>query len=143
MSTLTASDGQWTNGASLTRQWQRCNSDGTGCQDIDGASAPTYILTQSDEGHAIGLQVTATNLTGSTRASAKPTAVVAPVLPVNTHRPVITGTAQRSARLSSGEGRPLATASFGHRCSRRSLRRPVGALCGPSRSGGSAASRAP
>src|SRR5262249_54646917 len=64
--TLTATPGTWT-GAPTSYQysWQRCNSSGSSCGTIGGATASTYVLTTDDFGHRFRVQVTATNSLGT------------------------------------------------------------------------------
>ena len=85
--TLTADPGEWT-GAPTSYQyaWQRCNSGGTGCGTISGATGTTYLLGAADNGHTIRVEVTATNTLGtSLPAYSAPTALVlsVPDAPVN------------------------------------------------------------
>jgi hypothetical protein len=68
---LTGTSGTWTNAPTYAYQWQRCAADGGACSDILGAGGTTYIAVAADEGHAIGLTVTATNGGGSTDARAR------------------------------------------------------------------------
>jgi len=60
--TLTASTGSWSNRpASFAYQWDDCNSDGTGCTAVSGASSSSHLLTAGDVGHTVEVQVTAAN----------------------------------------------------------------------------------
>ena len=85
--TLTAGDGTWTGTAPLDfdYQWQRCDADGTDCVDIAGATDDSYDLTDADVGHAIRVEVTASNAAGDDGATSAPTAAVAPG-PARQHR---------------------------------------------------------
>ncbi|MHB1834928.1 MAG: hypothetical protein ACYCXW_08175, partial [Solirubrobacteraceae bacterium] len=81
--TLAADGGSWSNQpTSLSYQWERCSSAGTGCVAIPGATAVVYQLTAADEGFEITVAVTAGNSSGTTTAQATPTAVVTGLLPV-------------------------------------------------------------
>ena len=64
--TLTTTNGTWTGTPTptYTRQWRR---DG---DDIDGATATTYVLVAEDEGADIDVVVTATNSGGAVTATA-------------------------------------------------------------------------
>ncbi len=75
---LTAGHGYWTNSpTSYSYQWQRCNSGGTACQPISGATTQGYTATTADVGSTIRVQETAANSEGaSTPAFSEPTAVV-------------------------------------------------------------------
>lgn len=79
--TLTASDGLWTNAASsYAFQWLRCDSSGANCQPIAGAVAPTYVVTDTDIGSTLRVDVTATNAVAtSVPAQSAPTAIVTAV----------------------------------------------------------------
>ena len=99
-STLSATPGNWTNSpTTVALQWQRCDADGSGCQPISGQSSSSYLLTLADEGHAITVQVSATNTSGTATANAKATAAVAGIPPISTHIPVIAGTPAQSTAL--------------------------------------------
>src|SRR5579875_3413990 len=67
--TLTASTGSWTGSpTSYTYQWRDCDS-GTGCVNIAGATASSYTVQSTDQGHTLGVTVTATNAYGSSAAN--------------------------------------------------------------------------
>jgi hypothetical protein len=93
--TLTASSGTWTNTpTSYTYAWELCNSSGTGCSAISGATTTSGATTANyqippsgDAGDTIEVQVTASNAGG---ASALPE-------PVSTPTAVITVALQEKA----------------------------------------------
>jgi hypothetical protein len=68
-STLTASSGTWTGtpDPSLSYQWQRCDSSGA-CSDMSGATRKTYVVSSSDAGSQLRVDVTGTNTAGSAGA---------------------------------------------------------------------------
>jgi hypothetical protein len=73
---LTVSNGTWSPApTSLVRQWQRCDSDGTGCSNIDGATGRTYGVRSADVGHRLRALVTARTSGGSAAAATGVTAV--------------------------------------------------------------------
>jgi hypothetical protein len=75
---LTASDGSW-NGStpiSYRYQWEGCDSTGSSCAAIAGASSASYSPSTGDVGHAIRVAVSAQNTVGQTTASSAPTSVV-------------------------------------------------------------------
>lgn len=64
---LTCSQGQVDGQApTVTRQWLRANADGSGVQEIAGATAATYTITGADQGRKLLCRVTATDGGGST-----------------------------------------------------------------------------
>jgi hypothetical protein len=103
--TLTTTNGTWNGGASsFSYQWQRCSSSGTGCADISGATATTYLLTAADGGHTVRSTVRATNVNGlSSPASSAATAVIA-AQPASTGSPVVSGTTAVGKTLSTSNG---------------------------------------
>lgn len=77
--TLSASSGAWTGLTTnaFAYQWSRCNSNGTSCAGISGATGQSYGVGQVDAGNALRVSVTATNPTGSTSAVSAASAVAA------------------------------------------------------------------
>lgn len=76
-SQLDASEGSWEHApTSIVYQWLRCDSGGASCVPISGATSHTYQATTADVGHAIEVEVTATNVTGHASAASAPTGVV-------------------------------------------------------------------
>ena len=65
--TLTASTGTWsgTTPMTFTYQWQRCNTSGTSCVAVAGATSSTYLVSAADIGSTLRVVVTATNGAGS------------------------------------------------------------------------------
>jgi hypothetical protein len=65
---LSATSGDWTgDGAPLTYQyqWQDCDSSGTSCEDIAGATDAGYVPTVTDVGSSLRVVVTASDSTGA------------------------------------------------------------------------------
>lgn len=63
---LAAHHGIWTdNPTSYSYQWQLCDSSGSSCSAIPGATASSYTLTQQDVGQTIRVQESATNIVGT------------------------------------------------------------------------------
>jgi RHS repeat-associated protein len=77
---LSLSTGTWSGGSiAYGYQWERCNSSGSECSAIPGATNTSYTPLLSDVGHTIVGQITATNGGGSSTAvTAASSAVPAP-----------------------------------------------------------------
>jgi hypothetical protein len=77
--TLTTSNGAWSSSTSLsyTYLWQRCDTSGAHCSNINGASSNQYKLASGDVGHTMRAVVTAHNHDGGTSATSPQTGVVA------------------------------------------------------------------
>jgi hypothetical protein len=104
--TLTADDGTWSGSTPLSyaHQWRRCNADGSGCADIDGATQPTYTLGATDVGHALRVVVTASNTAGATSAASPATEPASAARPAVVTAPTISGTARDGATLTADPG---------------------------------------
>ncbi|HEX8647230.1 MAG TPA: hypothetical protein VF715_10035, partial [Thermoleophilaceae bacterium] len=104
--TLTAGHGTWSGTPAIGYgyRWTRCDTGGTNCSEITGATSQTYELTPADVGSTIRVVVTATNAAGDTVADSVQTAVVVARPPVNTAAPVITGDAEEGETLSATTG---------------------------------------
>jgi len=104
-STLTVSNGTWSNSpTNFTYQWQRCSST-TSCTDIANALGQSYVVRNADGGFRIRADVTATNADGQATAHSNLTSVVeASGAPVNTVRPSITGDAIVGETLTAENG---------------------------------------
>ena len=76
---LSEQHASWTSSpTAYAYQWQDCNTTGTGCVNIPGATKQSYILGAGDVGHTVVVVETASNSGGSgVPSSSAPTAVVA------------------------------------------------------------------
>jgi hypothetical protein len=78
--TLRVTNGSWSpTPTSYGHQWQRCDSDGTGCLNIAGATGQTYGVRLADVGHRLRALVTARTSSGNTTVASAPSSVVAAV----------------------------------------------------------------
>ncbi len=105
--TLSASTGSWTGTPTITYayQWEMCDSSGSDCSSISGATSPGYTLVSADVGSTIRVAVAASNAGGtSSPTPSNATPVVAATAPVNSAVPVITGTAQDGQTLTASTG---------------------------------------
>lgn len=102
---LTASQGSWSNSPTLfAYQWQRCDSAGSNCANLAGATTDSYALVRDDIGSTIRFAVTATNPYGHASATSAQTAVVLTASPINTAVPTFTGTASQGQQLTASQG---------------------------------------
>lgn len=103
---LTATGGEWSGEepTSYGYQWESCNEYGESCSSISGATASTYILTESDATHTVRVLVTATDAgAGSAKAASFPLTVSAATL-LNVAAPSISGTYEAQRPLSTDRG---------------------------------------
>jgi hypothetical protein len=119
--TLSASPGSWSNSpTAYAYQWEQCDSSGTGCTAIAGATGSTYVLSAGDVGHTIVVQVTASNAggPGAPASSAASGVISAPppsaTAPKDVSAPVISGTAVSGYTLSASEGTWTGTAPISY-----------------------------
>jgi len=73
---LSVSNGSWSTAATFTRQWQRCNSDGASCLNIDGATGQAYGVRTIDVGNRLRALVTAHTSNGQTTIASSTSDVV-------------------------------------------------------------------
>ena len=75
--TLRVSNGSWSpQPTSFTRQWQRCDADGTACLNISGATGQTYGVRIDDVGHRLRALVTAHSALGNTTVASSTSPLV-------------------------------------------------------------------
>ena len=106
--TLSTTNGSWTgNPTNYSYAWQDCDTSGSNCTNITGATSSDYKLGSGDVGHTLRAVVTATNPGGSTPATSAQTATVTAAsspAPQNTAVPTISGTAQAGDQLTASSG---------------------------------------
>jgi len=103
--TLQASTGTWS-GVSLngfSYQWSRCNSNGSSCASISGATGQSYGVGQADLGDAVRVTVTATNPIGSANATSAASVIAATVVQTASFNAVL--------RVNQEVNRPSRTSS--------------------------------
>jgi hypothetical protein len=112
-STLTASQGTWTNApTSYTYQWVRCPRDGgnpagSNCAVIGGASTTSYVVAQADVDRRLRVRVTAANADGERTVASNATALIRAAdtgRPVNVQPPTLSGTAAEGSALRVSPG---------------------------------------
>jgi hypothetical protein len=106
---LSGTPGIWSGSpTSYAYAWKDCNSGGTGCVPIPGATLSSYIVGPADAGDTIVLAVTAYHNSLSASATSSPTAVVttpsAPGAPASTAAPQLSGGAQEGQTLAATAG---------------------------------------
>jgi hypothetical protein len=107
--TLSVSKGTWdgTNPMSFAYQWQRCNTVGSACIDVPGATASSYTLLNGDVAKTFRARVTATNSgagAGSASATSLTSGIIQALVPVNTLAPVISGTPRPGNTVTADQG---------------------------------------
>ncbi len=117
--TLTASNGSWGGATpiSYAYQWQRCNSSGSSCGSIGKATSQNYVVSHTDVNNTIRVEVTATNVDGTSQALSAASAAIAPLagsVPANTKQPDPSGTAQegQTVKVDSGSWSGLKPITF-------------------------------
>jgi hypothetical protein len=102
---LSSDTGHWTGARPLSYayQWQRCDSEGEGCADIEGATEESYDPTTEDVGSTLRVTVKATNSEGSATAESASSSIVG-YPPVNTAPPTVSGTAQDGQTVTTSNG---------------------------------------
>jgi hypothetical protein len=121
---ITAGNGTWQYlPTAYAYQWQRCDTDGTDCDDIAGATSQAYAPVAADVTHTVTVTVTASNADGKNSATSDPSGIVSSTNgPANTGPPTIAGTAKvgQTFTLSTGSwsATPATVAYQWQRCAR-------------------------
>jgi hypothetical protein len=104
--TLTASEGEWFGATpiSFAYAWVRCNTNGTSCFPIGGATSRTYALSGADVDHRLRVVVTGSNVAGSSSEVSYPTEQIRPSGPTNTAAPQVSGEARVGEALFADAG---------------------------------------
>lgn len=105
--TVSVADGVWVAATpvSYTYQWRLCNSGGTSCADIVGATDPTYTASRTDQGSTLRAVVTSSNPVGDTSETTSATSTIAnPAAPSSTDVPAIDGGTAVGGQLMASEG---------------------------------------
>jgi hypothetical protein len=103
--TLSVSNGTWSNNPTgFAYNWQDCDSSGSNCVAITGATSSGYTLQASDVGKTIVASVTASNAGGQNSSSSATSGRVLPAAPVASTAPGISGTAQQGKTLTVSNG---------------------------------------
>ncbi len=111
--TLWAVPGSWTNDpTSVSYQWVLCDTNGSNCEAILGATASTYTLIPGQQGNAIEVQETATNAGGTSQIATSTLsgqigtyfADTGGFAPINNLPPVVTGVGEALHTLTGWSG---------------------------------------
>jgi YVTN family beta-propeller protein len=100
--TLTASNGTWSGNPTYSYQWQDCDSSGSNCASISGATGQSYTLTGSDVGSRVRVIVTATNSGGPTPANSAATAAISATPATSTTPGTTTSTPPSTTTSATG-----------------------------------------
>jgi hypothetical protein len=123
---LSAEPGIWTGSGAIAfgYAWRQCDADREGCQSISGAGGPIYSPRSGDAGHAIEVEVTATDGSDAATAFSMPTPPISAeaTTPEDTAAPSIEGNLTVGQTLSATAGawsgsEPLSFAYQWQRCS--------------------------
>jgi hypothetical protein len=101
--TLTAAEGDWTGKGTIsyTYRWQLCDKTGTSCEDIAGASNPSYEILDSATGHTLRVIIKAKNSIATAEEESETTREVQ-IPPSNTELPTVV----KAASVAVGDGSP-------------------------------------
>ncbi len=104
--TLSASAGTWegTEPLSYSYQWQSCNTGGSECTDIEGATGRAYTLDSGDLETTLRVIVTAANSRASAQATSAASGEVEPGAPSELEAPSISGTPDEGETLQADAG---------------------------------------
>jgi len=132
---LTADPGTWSDpDATFTYAWQRCDASHV-CTTIDGATGPAYTPTSADVGGSIRVEVTATNVGGTSTVDSATTDAVRPAPPTLVIAPSVDGEATVGSTLTADPGSwsdPDATFAYAwHRCDDTGACTPVAGATDP------------
>jgi hypothetical protein len=133
--TLTVAPGSWSDAgsATITYQWQRCDTFGEDCVDIAGATGTSYLIAAGDDCYTLQVAETVTNTSGGDTAFSSVSDAVGPCVvpepaPVNSAPPTIGGTQTVGETLTANPGTwsDAATATWTYQWRRCD---PLGANC--------------
>jgi hemolysin type calcium-binding protein len=104
-SVLSATNGVWATTArpitGFAYQWRRCAPDGSACSDVLGATTSSYLVTTAELGASLRVQVTATNVAGSTAVVSPHRLVTPPPGTTDTTAPNTTLVRKPKAKVTS------------------------------------------
>ncbi len=105
---LTAEPGSWSADGSVSYayQWQSCDLDGSGCGDVSGADAASYVPVSGDAGHRLRVLISATDEHSDsvTLASTATQPIAAADAPVVEQAPAVAGPALVGQTLTAETG---------------------------------------
>jgi hypothetical protein len=111
---ITTDGGSWQNITStpprgaLTYQWQRCEVDGGGCEDISEGDQQTYNVTSEDGGHRLRVIVTAQNEAGRASSASQLSPTITETTPSSSEKILYTtANAIFTASVEGGESHEL------------------------------------
>jgi RHS repeat-associated protein len=120
---LRATSGIWSGGGTIafSYQWQRCNSSGESCEDVEGATGSGYPVGPSDVGKTLRVVVTASNGVEATSSASSVSGLVEADALANVSAPTVSGRPIAEASLNASPGtwrgaKPIAFAYQWQRC---------------------------
>lgn len=104
---LSVSTGSWSGTGTIgySYQWRKCNSSGTECANIEGATSNSYVLSSSDVGSTLRVVVIASNGLEESSVTSSASSVVQANGLANITVPGISGSPNVGATVSAEPGR--------------------------------------
>ena len=104
LSTVSTTNGTWSTSGTFTYQWQSSPDGSTWTNIASGGTASTYVLTSTETGKYMRVQVTNSISSGAISGTAYSAATVKISAPSNTAIPVITGTLRIGSTQTTTNG---------------------------------------
>src|SRR5262249_46915644 len=103
--TLSATAGTWSGSpTSFAYRWRNCDTSGSNCVDIAGATSAAYVAQAADVGSTLRVVVPASDQGGAPPATSPQTLIATPLPPTSTVLPTVSGTPQQGQTLTASTG---------------------------------------
>jgi hypothetical protein len=119
--TLTTDGGAWSVPlSSVSYVWERCDTSGSNCQPISGATSASYLLASADNGQTVRVIANVTSPGQTASATSAPVTIEAAPVPEMLSAPQVQGSPVRGVTLAAGNGQwsnsPTGYAYIWERC---------------------------